>query len=100
MIAYGNLNLKPKEFWDEISPRDFLKMCEGFNFKKRVEDEKYLLQLKLVRWVGWLQYYTNPYIKNKSLTPDQLFRLPEIKQIKKVEIPTKEEMKWFSKWKK
>lgn len=77
-------------------------MCEGFNFKRNREQELFLLQLKTIRWAGWMQYAANPYKKKGVLMmPEELFPLPEFNpKERKIEVPTDEEMEWFKTWKK
>lgn len=92
------MNLKPKEFWDETSPGDILKMCQGFNFRYKRENEKWLLEMKCIRWVGSMIYNTNVKRINQ-LPPEKLFGLPDFEEEKKeITIPSKEEMEQMKKW--
>lgn len=98
MIAYSNLNLKPKEFWDESSPHDFLMMCEGFNFRFKREYNLQLMQMKIMRWVGSLIYNTNVKQGHRK-EPEKLFHLPDFEIEKKTQkLITREEMEALKKW--
>lgn len=98
MIAYSNLNLKPKEFWDDINPRDFVKMCEGFNLRNKREEGIRLEEMKLLRWIGYMQYAMHRDPKKRMLKPQELYVLNEPKEQKILKIPTKEEMKEIFEW--
>ena len=82
MVAYSDLNLKPSEFWNDLNPRDFLKMCEGFNLRYRREYGLKLEEMKLIRWVGSLLYNVNVK-KQYQKQPNKLYPLPDLNEEEK-----------------
>ena len=98
MVAYTNLNLKPKEFWNEMNPRSFVKMCEGFNLRYRREQAQRIEEMRLNRWIGYLIYNTN-VTKGNRKEPDKLYPLPQLDtEVKERKIPTKEEIEEIKAW--
>lgn len=85
-----------------MNPRDFLMMCEGFNFKNRKYEDDRIIELRMLRWIGSLIYNTNVKKKDQVTDLDKLFYLPplstEVKENKKINIPTKEEMAEIAAW--
>jgi len=99
LIAYSQLGLKPWEFWNEINPRDFVKMCEGFNLRNKIEEAKRIGDRKILRWVGYMQYVMHRDPKKRMLRPDEMYFIDEPEREKKhLKIPTKEEMKEIWEW--
>ena len=88
-MAYAFLNLKPYEFWDKLSPRDFLMMCEGYNTRFRLDYNMQLAEMRLTRWVGSLIYNTNVK-KGHQKDADKLYPLYELDE-KEIEVPTRDD---------
>ena len=68
-------------------------MCEGFNLREKRERANKLDELRLLRWIGYMQYAVNRDPKKRMLKPEDLYKLNEPKEEKEIKIPTKEEMK-------
>ena len=73
-------------------------MCEGFNLREKRERANKLDELRLLRWIGYMQYAVNRDPKKRMLKPEDLYKLNEPKEEKEIKIPTKEEMKEMWEW--
>jgi len=66
-IAYGFLNLKPKEFW-ELQPKDIMLMNEGFQMKQQYKEGLHLETLRLLRHNAYVNYLAIPTKKSHKKT--------------------------------
>jgi len=85
-----------------MSPRDFLKMCEGFNLRSRRQQDEQIVEMRLMRRIGSLIFNTNVKKGSQVKDLDKLYYLPplssEEKENKKLKIPTKAEMEEIASW--
>lgn len=51
--AYGLLDLKPRELWDEMGPHDFLMMMDGYHYGREVERAHQDRELHVLRRIAF-----------------------------------------------
>ena len=86
-----------------MNPRDFLKMCEGFNLKWKRERDRDVNQMRLIRLIGSFIYNSNVKAGDRIIKDlDKLFYLPKLsweeEQKKNIKVPTKEEIEEIKAW--
>lgn len=84
-----------------MNPRDFVKMCEGFNLRHKREQRLWLEQMKMWRWIGGILYNSNTAAHNRVKDLQKLYALPEPEEDKPkriLRLPTPEEMAEMASW--